>query len=107
MTIFDEEGQPEWDNNDYSRDFEWLGQRRDTMMKTYDTSRMIGQIENNFTYHSPKDDQNERYILLRNSAKNLAINILERTPQSREQSLALTKLEESIFWANAAIARNE
>ena len=28
-------------------------------------------------------------------------------PESREKSLAFTKLEECIMWANAAIARNE
>jgi hypothetical protein len=28
-------------------------------------------------------------------------------PGSRELSLAITKLEEAVFWANAAIARNE
>jgi len=106
MTIFDEEGQSEWDNNDYSRDFKWLGQRRDTM-KTYDASRMMGQLNNNFSYHSPKDDQNERYVKLRECALQLAVEIVVRTPQSREQSLALTKLEEATFWANAAIARNE
>lgn len=65
------------------------------------------RIETCFTYHSPKDDQPERYIILRNSAKELAYEIVHYTPHSREQSLALTKLEEAIFWANAAIARNE
>lgn len=33
--------------------------------------------------------------------------IAEFTPTSREQELALTKLEEAIMWANASIARNE
>ncbi|MGP3782344.1 Acb2/Tad1 domain-containing protein [Paenibacillus sp. 1A_MP2] len=31
----------------------------------------------------------------------------EQTPKSREQSLAMTNLEQAVFWANAAIARNE
>ena len=39
--------------------------------------------------------------------KTMARCILDRTPKSREQSLALTKLEEAIMWANASIARNE
>ena len=33
--------------------------------------------------------------------------IVTLTPKSREQSLALTKLEEAIMHANSAIARNE
>ena len=32
--------------------------------------------------------------------------IAELTPPSREQSVALTKLDEVTFWANAGIARN-
>lgn len=65
------------------------------------------QIENNFQYHAPKNDQQERYVFLRDEARVLAYNIVKNTPPSREQSLAITKLEEAIFWANAAIARNE
>jgi len=64
-------------------------------------------LENNFIYHKPFGNQNERYESLRNLAKELAYVILEKTPKSREQSLALTNLEQSVFWANAAIARNE
>lgn len=64
-------------------------------------------IENRFTYHSPKTDQPQRYVRLRGEAREMALNIIRFTPPSREQSLALTKLEEAIFWANAAIARNE
>ncbi len=64
-------------------------------------------IENNFTYHKPFGDQSERYEKLRNKAKELALLILELCPESREKSLANTKLEESIMWANSSIARNE
>lgn len=60
-----------------------------------------------FTYHAPKNDQPARYVLLRDNARELALMITTNTPPSREQSLALTHLEEAIFWANAAIARNE
>jgi len=44
---------------------------------------------------------------MRDDAKSLAFFIVKNTPPSREQSLALTHLEEAIFYANAAIARNE
>lgn len=67
----------------------------------------LAQVEKTFTYHAPKEDQPERYVEIRDKAKELAVLILHTTPPSREQSLALTKLEEAVFSANAAIARNE
>lgn len=60
-----------------------------------------------FTYHVVKNDQGERYTSLRIEARELAELVLEHCPSSRERSLALTKLEEAIFWANASIVRNE
>lgn len=65
------------------------------------------QLENSFTYHAPKGDQQERYVLLRDSAKKLGELILATVPESREKSLAFTKLEEVVMWANKAIACNE
>lgn len=65
------------------------------------------RIDNNFTYHAPKGNQVQRYVDLRDHAKELAYNIMEKCPNSRERSLALTKLEETVMWANASIARNE
>jgi hypothetical protein len=63
------------------------------------------ELEIRFTYHSPSGDQPEKYEIIRNIAKGFAEFIAVNTPDSREQSLALTKLEEAVFWANAAIAR--
>lgn len=63
-------------------------------------------IENNFIYHAPKDGQPEIYQSLRSKAKELAMLIQSVVPESREKSLAFTKLEEATFWANAGIARN-
>lgn len=62
---------------------------------------------NCFTYHAPKSDQPERYSLLRMHGDDLARILNENCPPSRELSLAMTNLEQVIFWANAAIARNE
>ena len=64
-------------------------------------------IANNFTYHSPKNDQPERYERIRFKARELAYLIEECCPESRERSLSMTKLEEAVMWANASIARNE
>lgn len=67
---------------------------------------MNTQIENNFSYHTPKTGQPEIYQEIREKAKELAYLIDELAPNSREKSLAMTNLEQSVFWANAAIARN-
>jgi hypothetical protein len=64
-------------------------------------------IEHRFTYHSPKGDQAKRYGEIRDAAKALALLIDDKSPVSREQSLAFTALEEVVMWANASIARNE
>ena len=63
-------------------------------------------IENNFSYHPPKEGQPEIYELIRSKGKELAYLLESTVPNSREKSLAMTKLEESIFWANAGVARN-
>lgn len=68
---------------------------------------LIKRINNDFVYHAPHGDQLERYAALREAGRQLAIKIVESTPISREQSLAITHLENAIFYANAAIARNE
>lgn len=65
------------------------------------------EIETRFTYHAPFGTQPERFVQIRNAAKRLAYLLKDLTPGSREQSLSLTALEESVFWANAAIARRE
>lgn len=63
-------------------------------------------IENRFTYHKPRDGQEEHFHNLRASAKATAQLIDAYVPEGREKSLALTKLEEAVFWANAGIARH-
>ena len=63
-------------------------------------------LKKNFTYHPPKGDQSYKYEELREHAYGFALLICEYCPESRERSLALTKLEEVVMWANAGIARN-
>ena len=67
----------------------------------------IEQITSAFTYHPPKPGQPEKYVVIRDTAKSLACLINDNCPDSREKSLAMTKLEECVMWANASIARNE
>jgi hypothetical protein len=69
------------------------------------TVEQQADINNRFTYHAPKPGQPEQYQGLREEAKTLAFQIVENVPPGREQALALTHLENAIFWANAGIAR--
>lgn len=64
-------------------------------------------LENIYTYHSPKPGQPEKYTAIREKAKELATLFEELCPVSREQSVAHTNLETAVMWANAAIARSE
>lgn len=70
------------------------------------TDTLNTELENRFTYHAPKEGQPHIYAGIRAKAKELAYFIEGSAPNSREKSLALTKLEEAVFWANAAIARS-
>ena len=65
------------------------------------------ELVNRFTYHPPRPGQAERYQEIRDSARELAELIEGECPESREKSLAVTNLEQAVFWANAAIARHE
>lgn len=65
------------------------------------------QLENRYTYHAPFGDQVERYAVIRAQILETAKLIRDLTPCSREQSCAFAALDEAMFNANAAIARNE
>lgn len=69
--------------------------------------KMEAEIENYFTYHAPKDDQQERYVLLRDSAKILAKQIICNVPPCADRTAAIRKLRECIMTANQAIACGE
>ena len=64
-------------------------------------------LVNRFAFHpaTTAERQNE-HTSVRMHCFSTAQFILDNTPNCREQSLAVTKLEEAMMWANAAIARN-
>lgn len=70
-------------------------------------AKAIAELDNIFTYHRPIGNQPQRYEALRAQAKELARTVLELCPPSRERSLAITAIQQSTMWANAAIAINE
>ena len=63
-------------------------------------------IDNRFEYHAPDDDKRVVHEEVRAACLRLATQLNDDLPDGREKSLAITKLEEVMFWANAAIARN-
>lgn len=63
-------------------------------------------IENRFNYHAPTEHKIQGHEAVRSDAKMIAHAWDLNLPEGREKALALTKLEEATFWANAAIARN-
>ena len=64
-------------------------------------------LENRFNYHKPDEIKVGQHELVRNECLKLARVIVVTTPEGREQSLAITKIEEAMFWANAALARQK
>lgn len=67
---------------------------------------LIARVENDFTLHSPTNPEVSYHMdVVRAKFKALAHDVAHILPTSREQSLALTKLEEGLFYAIAALAR--
>lgn len=64
-------------------------------------------LHHRFAYHSPPDDETaQRHENVRAILENTAQQISMFLPDGREKALFVTKLEEAMFWANAAIARS-
>lgn len=59
-----------------------------------------------FSYHAPRVGTAAVHQIIRAEAFDLAAKLVALTKPCREQSLAITALEEVTFWANAAIARH-
>lgn len=64
-------------------------------------------LQKRFTYHPPKVSNVDKFSLMRANALGLAELLNELVPEGREKSLAITKLEEVVMWANAGIARED
>lgn len=63
-------------------------------------------LDNRFEYHPPLTEQRRRdHETVREYCRTLAESLNRILPEGREKSLAITHLEETMFWANAALAR--
>jgi hypothetical protein len=65
-----------------------------------------GDLTRRFSYH-PADTQEKReaHEHVRAACLTLSLQLDELLPDGREKSLAITNLEQTMFWANAAVAR--
>jgi hypothetical protein len=64
------------------------------------------ELERRFAYHAPTPGKVVRHGAVRQACLDAARIVVANTPPSREQSLALTALEEAMFHAKSAIARH-
>ena len=72
-----------------------------------DKLRRMDSHVHNCTYHPPTAEETKaHHEAIRQMAIKAGESIMSHTPLGREQSVALTKIEEAMFWANAGIARN-
>lgn len=63
-------------------------------------------IEHRFAFHAATTaEKRAEHGSVREACKALAHFIDEHVPDGREKALAVTNLEQTMFWANAAIAR--
>ena len=65
------------------------------------------ELAQRFAYHPPRDaDTVTAHERVREWTGQLAAGLNAVLPDGREKSLAITSLEETMMWANAAISRN-
>lgn len=65
------------------------------------------EIENWFSYHAPKGDQQQRYVAIREKAKELAQLFVASSPPCADQTAALRALRGTVMAMNLTIACNE
>lgn len=63
-------------------------------------------IEHRFAFHAATtEEKRDAHASVRQVCRVLADFLNEKLPEGREKSLAITGLEEVMFWGNAALAR--
>lgn len=67
---------------------------------------MSKNVKERVTYHPPSENQKKFYEKQRKQFTDVIIFVESELEESREKSIAMTKLEEALFWANACVARH-
>lgn len=67
---------------------------------TYDVD-----LEHRFKFHPADAEKAKRHEKVRDECKQLAATVKMMVPPGREQSTAISKIEEAMMWANAGLAR--
>lgn len=63
-------------------------------------------LAHRFAFHpATTQEKRDEHTSVRQTMHRAAELVVERVPAGREQSLAVTALEEAMMWANAGIAR--
>ena len=70
------------------------------------TTEMEERLLSDYTFHDITDEQAAAIGDVRAAVWRVARLVAEKAPPGREQSLALTSLEDSVFWTSAAISRH-
>ena len=67
----------------------------------------VDDLTYRFKHHEMSEEASQKSKKLRDNIFDIADTIDIYCSDSREKSLALTKLEECLFWCNADLARNQ
>lgn len=65
----------------------------------------MDDLTNRFRFHRADESKAAKHTIIRQKCFELACELNNLIPDGREKSLAITNLEDVMFWANAALAR--
>ena len=89
-------------------DYEEIQAEMDEKEAKQDLFTTAEDLAHRFKYHPPTgQSQMLTYKDIRDKGLYLARAVASRCPNCRERSIAFTKIEEAVMWANAAIARSK
>ena len=66
----------------------------------------LSELRLRFDYHAPDEEKKILHEHIRTKCLELAVFLQDNLLECRENSLAITHLEDVMMWANAAVARH-